>query len=514
NRICKKILELSDSMQKGPPEILTLKLQKEKLDTKGILFRHSFGKENVKCSMKTIIVLGATGAGKTTLINGMINYILGVEWKDEFRFKLIKEENKTQAERQTSTITAYKIYHQEGFAVPYSLTIIDTPGFGDTKGIASDKFVTDKIRELFSMPGGIDEINAVCFVVQSALARLTHSQKYIFDSIFSIFGSDIKENIQVLVTFADGQKPPVLEAINISNIPCPKDENGIPIYFKFNNSAFFANNTEAESQVDDNFDKMFWNMGLKSMDKFFKALGNLETKSLTLTKQVLEERKRLEIAVQGLLPQIKIVLQKLDEISMTKAALKEHEDIMDENKDFQYVVEVPKIVKTDISGKKEFVTNCLTCNYTCHYPCTISEDAFKKWCAAMGGDDRNCTVCSGKCPWNVHHNMSFKIDYTTIKEEGTYQKLKVKYEKACGEKMTTEKIVQELEVELVVCETVVMELLEISSKCILQLEQIALRPHPLSTPEYIDLLIQSEKDEGKPGFLARIESLKIVKEQA
>ena len=72
---------------------------------------------------------------------GMINYLFGVQWEDNFRFNLIdqKEEGamqgKTQADSQTEYITAYTIYSQQEFALPYTFTIIDTPGFGDTRGI-------------------------------------------------------------------------------------------------------------------------------------------------------------------------------------------------------------------------------------------------------------------------------------------------------------------------------------------------------------------------------------------
>ncbi len=117
----------------------------------GLCRRSTFGKTIPK-ENKNIMMIGATGAGKTTLINSMINYILGVEWEDDFRFVLIDEgKQKSQTESQTSKITAYQINHMDGFRVPYSLTIVDTPGFGDTRGISHDQKITAQVHE-FSLP--------------------------------------------------------------------------------------------------------------------------------------------------------------------------------------------------------------------------------------------------------------------------------------------------------------------------------------------------------------------------
>ncbi|XP_072406599.1 uncharacterized protein [Chiloscyllium punctatum] len=469
------------------------------------------------------MVLGATGAGKTTLINGMVNYILGVGWEDNFRYKLIHEgTGRSQAESQTSSITAYDLHYRAGFQIDYSLTIIDTPGFGDTRGITRDKLLTDQIREFFTSPDGVDQIDAVCFVAQASLAHLTPTQKYVFDSILSIFGKDIAENIRILVTFADDQVPPVLEAINVAEVPCPKDKKRVPVHFKFNNSAIFAqrpapdnsvnkrgpDDSSEEEEDSDTFDAMFWKMGSNSMRKFFSALSKMETKSLRLTKEVLRERQQLEAAIEGLQPQIKMGLTKLEEIRKTQ-----HQLDLDANKDFEYEVDVHVPFRVNIPEWGKYATNCQTCQFTCHYPCRVPFDVFQMLCKAMSWRGY-CTVCPNKCASSVHSSQKYRFVCEARKKIRTHTELKERYEKVSGEKMKQQKVMEELLQEFSNVQSVVLKQIEKSSQCILKTEEIALRTNALSTSEYIDLLIQSEKEEVKPGFLERIQLLNEIKRQA
>lgn len=237
------------------------------------------------------------------------------------------------------------------------------------------------------------------------------------------------------------------------------------------------------------------------------------TKSLTLTKEVLRERKQLQISVENLQEQVKLGLRKLEEIKETIEKLKEHEAEMKRNETFEFEVTVKKPVQVDISGTGNYITNCQQCHVTCHYPCSRANDADKRKCTAMGPNGY-CTECPGKCIWNVHFNQKYKWEYKDVKEKRTIKDLKEKYQRATGEKMTVQGSVDKLKAEYELLQAEVMKLMERSSKCLNRLKEIALEPNPLSTPEYIDMLIEEEKSEGKPGWKRRVESLMEMKEKA
>ncbi|KZR97722.1 Uncharacterized protein APZ42_007245, partial [Daphnia magna] len=105
-----------------------------------------------------------------------------VQWNDPFRFKCVREDEnaaRNQAHSQTSSVTAYTLHHQEGMTIPYSITIIDTPGYGDTRGVKRDKEITAAIHKFLTQQEiPIDEIHAACFVAASGDSRLTATQRY------------------------------------------------------------------------------------------------------------------------------------------------------------------------------------------------------------------------------------------------------------------------------------------------------------------------------------------------
>lgn len=453
---------------------------------------------------KVIILVGATGTGKSTLINGITNYILGVNWNDRYRFKLIIEEsNQSQIHSQTSWITAYSFHPMKGSKMSHAITIIDTPGFGDTRGIDRDKEIIGQIKEYFSLhpPVGIDQLHAVVFVTQSSLARLTPTQRYIFDSILAVFGRDIADNIHLMTTFADGKKPPVLKAVEGAGVPYVAT-------YKVNNSALYAQNT-------DMFGEMFWKMGYESFTKFFSEIENVEPTSLQLTKEVLKERQRLETVIKGLQPQIQSGLSKIDEIQQERKTLEMRESEVLANKEFTYRVNMTKQIKIDLECG-EYVTNCLTCNCTCHFPCHIPNDADKYRCWAMDSErmDSRCRICDGKCSWKEHVNNPYRFELYTEEVEKTSADLKKKYEKALEGRKGVHAIIECMENELKQSHRQVIQNIQEARHCLERLQDIALKPNPLSEVEYIDLLIESEKSEAKKGFRNRIQALEKLRDQA
>jgi flagellar biosynthesis GTPase FlhF len=89
---------------------------------------------------KSFLLVGVTGAGKSTFIDALANFYFNVRFEDKHRFKMInltkaeKAKSKDVTTSQTDDITVYKIPNIQGANANFALNIIDTPGIY-TKGL-------------------------------------------------------------------------------------------------------------------------------------------------------------------------------------------------------------------------------------------------------------------------------------------------------------------------------------------------------------------------------------------
>ncbi|CAJ1069918.1 uncharacterized protein LOC117808791 [Xyrichtys novacula] len=291
-------------IQSRSPAVYKLTPQKEKI---GNLTKVTVGRKRMQQN-KTILLVGETGTGKSTLINALVNYAMGVKWEDNIWFKIVEEQSGNQCESQTSEVTVYEIFGFEGKTLPHSLTIIDTPGYGDTGGVEHDDIVSQRLLDLFRTEDGVHEINAVGLVLKSTVNRLSDRLSYIFDSVLSLFGKNMEDSIVALITHSPGRQPKnALKALEGAKIKCAKDNKNQPVYFLFDNC-------QTEDREEDPDALEFANeITVRGIRRFADFLERSEPKSLQMTVHVMNERMGLKTSVKNLKDQIKIIQARKDE---------------------------------------------------------------------------------------------------------------------------------------------------------------------------------------------------------
>ena len=197
----------------------------------------------------------------------------------------------------------------------------------------------------------------VCFVVKASVNRLTDTQKYIIDRVLLFFGKEAQENIYILVTYADDERPDVLHALEkCNNFPFDEDR-----WFAFNNRSLFKPFHRRTS-----FSQSYWDIANNNLKKLFNMIGEINPFSLTTTKEVITQREDLT--------------RNLNAITLKLGAAAWRKDVWEKNlQDLQMSlasfitngkirISVPKtrVLKKKTSTKN---TICKECNNNCHIGC-------------------------------------------------------------------------------------------------------------------------------------------------
>ncbi|XDV48054.1 hypothetical protein PO909_017552 [Leuciscus waleckii] len=329
------LIKESILIKDGNPARYRLIKKTDNLDQSKPYRKMTFGERDTSKLHKTILIVGETGTGKTTLINAMINYMLDVQREDKVWFEITDDQSdRSQVHSQTSSITVYGFYLQES---PIHLTIIDTPVYGDTRGVEKDKEIAESLLRLSESAEGVHEVHAVCLVINATQTKLSDRQIYIFDAVQSLFGRDTAENIVLLFTHSDGARPKdALTAVKEAKVKCAVNDKNQPVFFLFDNCQSEAADEDHEQRLDQS-----WNRSFRGMAGLFKFIDSIKPKSLKMTQDVLQKRKQLEANISNLQSRVQMIELKKNELKQTQEALKQNKKDVEENNDFEYEVEVP-----------------------------------------------------------------------------------------------------------------------------------------------------------------------------
>uniref|UniRef100_A0A3Q0R1Q2 Septin-type G domain-containing protein n=1 Tax=Amphilophus citrinellus TaxID=61819 RepID=A0A3Q0R1Q2_AMPCI len=495
----------------GPPAVYQLRPKKQKL---GTLTRMTVGEKKPNKINKTILHVGETGAGKSTLINALINYSMGVKFEDEVWFQIVDEERRSQAEGQTSDVIVYEIFGYEDQTLPYSLTIIDTPGYGDTRGIEYDDIISERLLDLFGSDDGVAEIHAVGLVMKATENRLSDRLMYVFNSVMSLFGKNMEKQIVAFITHSDGKTPKnALEALEAAKIKCAKNKKNEPVHFLFDNRQHEERTEENEASS-----KHSWDITQTGMDHMMEFLGKSGSQKLMTTVEVLKERIRLKACIQNLRERINLTELKQTEIRETEEAVKKHEEEMKKNQKF--TVEVDEVYKDyeeiKLEGSKwtkwwfvllgfDKAVCCKVCEENCHYPgCTMA--LIPEHCEVIRRG--RCTVCTKKCPASSHVKEKKKYVPKTRKVQKTIKDLKEKYEKSKEESEKESSILENLKKEMIKLTAEKKQWFYESYQHVIRLEKIALNVDAVSTIVHLDFLIEKMKEEEDTEKVQKLEEMR------
>ena len=231
-----------------------------------------------------VLLLGESGVGKSTFINAFINYLgfktlekaasnepivlipvsffitTGDNFEDRtIKFGDIDQFNNEDIDHPGQSVTQHcksYIFHLNHTNGKKLLRIIDTPGFGDTRGLDQD----DKnMQHILKYINNLSHLNAICFLLKSDAGQLNSYFRTCITQLFDLLGPNVYQNIVFCFTYA---RPtfytPGNTASLLKNILKSFSDNVIPFKkentFCFDNESFrylVALQNEIEFNADD-----------------------------------------------------------------------------------------------------------------------------------------------------------------------------------------------------------------------------------------------------------------------
>ena len=399
-----------------------------------------------------ILLLGETGVGKSTWINGFANY-LSFATMDEamnndvisliptsfvitgrnFEQKKIstgmdKNEN-SQALGQSAT------QFPKTYTLPYGETLvrlIDTPGIGDTRGIEKDK---ENFQNIMSHLSCYDEVHGICILLKPNNARLTVMFKFCIKELLTHLHRDACRNIVFCFTnsrstfYRPGDTMPALQQLVSENKEVVINLSPETVYCIDNEAVRFLAAFKQGIVFSDKEQRDFsesWETSVTENRRLIDFISHLTPHKIKNTLS-LNDSRRIILALTKPLAEMTRTIQNnisvLMEHELNVMTSKQNKEELAKNLNMPVIdlKIIPLNYPMTVCTAPQCVTHVKVGNISktdysthCHPRCGISGTEKNtvncvalQQCAAMAGR-LNCQKCG--CSWKIHMHITYDCE--------------------------------------------------------------------------------------------------------
>lgn len=286
---------------------------------------------------RKVLLVGETGAGKSTLVNCLANYFLGGElhnlkviipnkvyrWVTEEGYAVHSEANiDDPTVSQTKKWATYTFQKND---VAY--TFIDTPGLCDseTSGVRGD---TEVINAILAAACQAEELHAVIMIINGSMSKLTVNLRSALQQLASNCPNAFDNNMFVVFTNSSLVAP----TFDLSSLPYkPKH------YFTMNNQAF-SSRPEEWDEEESVMQRLCWEKGMRSMGAMVNLIERMLPQLTTGFNSILDNRNKM----RGGLLRLIVEIENLENFEAARVDIRE-KLVMNQSRMQQYQTEITRI---------------------------------------------------------------------------------------------------------------------------------------------------------------------------
>ena len=475
--LAEQVRAISQLISAGPPSVYKVPLHKVLCMNDRHIAIYDVGTRRVQTPApeRVLMLLGVNGSG---IMNWLTNQIFGVCRNDAFRFVL--EDGKDE---QSSWIRAFTFHRTRGSPLPFTLTVVYILWYENICKVLPSRKLGTAIRDLFSTPGP-PQINLLHGIMLTTMPV----QGQVVEVVRSTFGVHKTSNMFIGIS-GDIIDLSMEGAIEWGGVRSDKVSTyDCSVLFKS-----FGDQNNAQ-------DCPLWEGEAKSFEKLIKNIGKMEGCSLLLSDDKLIELKTSELSLKNLECQIhaKLVeMSALHQLYEVEGTFEGQRDAMGKSV-YQFTICYSEVPLT----RGQMVVNCTECKVTCHFPCLTSVSE----CCVMG-EDTTCTMC--RCPASNHITSAHKyqISGQQVTQTGVDLRRQFQFSGIVGD-LDLKKAVS---LQLAYIQHSVVELIVQAYSCLRYLDVVASKVNPINPSEYMDLLVQSEKQEASSCYEICIKYLELMR---